>query len=88
MKTFHFKGFGWTLKEISIGGSMLTMPPVPREWSWSLRLDWIQPWVNLPGEDMMGLPKRWHMSRWFYFGGWTSERKTLCQTLLSWLRRI
>ena len=79
-----FFGFGATLKETSIGGA----PGVPQEWAWCLRLDWLTPWVEIPGEDMMQLPKRWECSHYLYFGPWTRDRKSLCSTINRVLRAI
>jgi hypothetical protein len=80
----NFLGFGATLKQTSIGGA----PGVPVEWAWCLRLDWVAPWVFIEGEDMMGLPKRWEYSHWFYFGPWTTHRKSLCSTIYQVLSQI
>ena len=44
------------------------------EWQWCLRLDYRTPWVLIDGEDMMGLPRDWHRSRYFYFGRTRTDR--------------
>lgn len=77
-------GFGATFREVSIGGG----PGVPQEWGWCLSVDWRTPWASIPGEDMMDLPKDWRCTRRFYFGEWTSGKKTLCSTIIAMLRAI
>ncbi len=81
--TFNIFGFGVDVYQTHVGGA----PDVPKEYAWCIRYNYRTPWHTIDGEDMMGLPKNWHCSRYFYFG-WGSEPRDLWTTVKDWLKSI
>jgi hypothetical protein len=76
-------GYGVSLYPTHVGGA----PGVPQEYGWCIRADWVAPWCEIEGEDMMDYPKKWWCRRCFYFG-WGSEPRELWTTVKDWLRDI